>query len=112
MAFGVAASDAVAKALRQNIMLLEPVMKLEVSTPEEYLGPITGDLNSRHAEIRDIILRGKLRVVEALVPMARLFDYADKIRSLSKGRASSTMEPCAYAPAPDEVLQKMLNPEF
>lgn len=112
VAFGVAAADAVAKALRSNILLLEPVMKVEVSTPEEYLGPITGDLNSRHAEIRDIIIRGKLRVVEALVPMARLFDYADKIRSLSKGRASSTMEPYAYAPAPEDVLQKMLNPEF
>lgn len=111
-AFGVAAADAVAKALRQNILLLEPVMRVEVSTPEEFLGPITGDLNARHAEIRDILTRGKLRVVEALVPMARLFDYADKIRSLSKGRASSTMEPYAYAPAPEDVLQKMLNPEF
>jgi len=112
VAFGVAASDAVGKALRKNILLLEPVMKVEVSTPEEFLGPITGDLNARHAEIRDIMVRGKLRVVEALVPMARLFDYADKIRSLSKGRASSTMEPYAYAPAPDDVLQRMLNPEF
>ena len=112
VAFGVAASDAVGKALRKNILLLEPVMKVEVSTPEEFLGPITGDLNARHAEIRDIVVRGKLRVVEALVPMARLFDYADKIRSLSKGRASSTMEPYAYAPAPEDVLQRMLNPEF
>ena len=99
------------KALKDNITLLEPVMRLEVAVPEEFLGPITGDLNARRAEIRDILVRGKSRVVEAIVPLARLFDYADKIRSLSQGRASSTMEPYAYGPAPDEVLRQSMNPE-
>jgi elongation factor G len=112
VAFTAAAADAVHKALKDNITLLEPVMRLEVAVPEEFLGPITGDLNARRAEIRDILVRGKSRVVEAIVPLARLFDYADKIRSLSQGRASSTMEPYAYGPAPDEVLRQIMNPEY
>ena len=87
-------------------------MLLEVSVPEDFLGPVTGDLNARRAEIRDILVRGKSRVVESVVPLARLFDYADKVRSLSQGRASSTMEPFAYAAAPDEVLRQIINPEY
>jgi elongation factor G len=110
-AFQAAGADAVHKALRDNIVLLEPVMRLEVTVPEEYLGPVTADLNARRAEIREVLTRGKLRVVEALVPLARMFDYADKVRSLSQGRASSTMEPHAYAPAPEEVLRQLLHPE-
>lgn len=112
VAFTAAAADAVHKALKDNIALLEPVMRLEVVVPEEFLGPITGDLNARRAEIRDILVRGKSRAVDAIVPLARLFDYADKIRSLSQGRASSTMEPYAYGPAPEEVLRQILNPEY
>lgn len=110
-AFQAAGADAVHRGLRDNIVLLEPVMRLEVTVPEEYLGGVTADLNARRAEIREVIARGKLRVIEALVPLARMFDYADKVRSLSQGRASSTMEPHAYAPAPDEVLRQLLHPE-
>jgi elongation factor G len=110
-AFQAAGADAVHKAMKDNIILLEPVMHLEVTVPEEYLGPVTADLNARRAEIKELLTRGKLRVIEALVPLAKMFDYADKVRSLSQGRASSTMEPHSYAPAPDEVLQNLLNPE-
>lgn len=110
VAFQAAGAEAVQKALKNNMVLMEPVMKLEVTLPEDYLGPITADLNARRAEIRDIITRGKLRVVEAIVPLAKMFDYADKVRSLSQGRASSTMEPYSYSAAPEEVLQNMLNP--
>jgi elongation factor G len=110
-AFQAAGADAVHKALRDNIVLLEPVMHLEVTVPEEYLGPVTADLNARRAEIREVILRGKLRVIEALVPLARMFDYSDKVRSMSQGRASWTMEPHSYAPAPEEVLRQQLYPE-
>jgi elongation factor G len=110
VAFQSAGADAVQKALKDNMILLEPVMKLEVTLPEEYLGAITADLNARRAEIRELHVRGKMRIVEAIVPMAKLFDYADKLRSLSQGRASSTMEPYSYAPAPSEVLKNMLNP--
>ena len=109
MAVQAAAADAVHKAMRDNIVLLEPVMRLEVTVPEEYLGPVTADLNARRAEIQASTPRGKRRVIEALVPLAKMFDYSDKVRSLSQGRASSTMEPHAYAPAPDEVLRSILE---
>ena len=111
MAYEAAGADAVRKAMRDNIVLLEPMMKLEVTVPEEFLGPITSDLNVRRAEISEVLTRGKLRIVEAKVPLRKMFDYADKVRSLSQGRASSTMEPLAYAPAPDEVLNAMLHPD-
>jgi elongation factor G len=110
-AFLQAGADAVHKALRENIVLLEPVMKLEVTVPEEYLGPVTSDLNARRAEITEVLARGKLRVVLAVVALSRMFDYADKVRSLSQGRASSTMEPFEYRPAPDEVLRQLTNPD-
>jgi elongation factor G len=110
VAFQAAGADAVHKALRDNFILLEPVMHTEVTVPEEYLGPVTADMNARRAEITQIHIRGKLRVIEALVPLAKMFDYSDKVRSLSQGRASWTMEPKAYAPVPDEVLRELLGP--
>jgi elongation factor G len=111
IAFQAAGADSVHQALRDNIVLLEPVMHLEVTVPEEYLGPVISDLLVRRAEIDQQLVRGKLRVIEARVPLRHMFDYADKVRSLSQGRASSTMEPHAYAPAPDEVLHALLHPE-
>ena len=76
-----------------------------------HLGPVTADINGRRAEITQMLTRGKLRVIEALVPLRLMFDYSDKVRSQSQGRASWTMEPKAYAPVPDDVLQAMLHPE-
>src|SRR5439155_5696883 len=105
VAFQAAGADAVNKALKDNFVLLEPVMRLEVTVPEEYLGPVTADLNARRAEIEQLFTRGKLRVIEAIVPLARMFDYSDKVRSLSQGRAGWTMEPHAYRPAPEETLR-------
>jgi elongation factor G len=104
VAFVAAAADAVRQAFKDNVVLLEPIMHVEVATPEESLGPITADLNARRSEILQLGPRGKWWVVEALAPLAKLFDYADKLRSLSQGRASSTMEPHSYRPAPDDVL--------
>jgi elongation factor G len=111
IAFTAAGADAVHKALRDNMVLLEPVMRSEVTVPEEYLGPVTADLNARRAEIREVLVRGRLRVVEALVPLRLMFDYSDKVRSLTQGRASWTMEPSAYAPVPDDILRQMMNPD-
>jgi elongation factor G len=111
VAFQVAGSDAVHKALKDNMKLLEPVMRTEVTVPEEYLGPVTADMNARRAEITQVLTRGKLRVIEALVPLAKMFDYSDKVRSLSQGRASWTMEPKAYAPVSDDFLRGLLNPD-
>jgi elongation factor G len=109
--FQAAGADAVHQALKGNVRVLEPVMRLEVTIPEEYLGPVTADLNARRADIRQIVTRGKLRVLEALVPLARMFDYSDKIRSLTQGRAGWTMEPHAYAPVPEEVEREMFGGE-
>jgi elongation factor G len=103
IAFQAAGADAVNKALRGNMVLLEPVMRLEVTVPEEYLGPVNADLNARRAEIEQLFTRGKLRVIEAIVPLARMFDYSDKVRSLTQGRAGWTMEPHDYRPAPEDV---------
>jgi elongation factor G len=110
-AFQAAGADAVHQALRGNMVLLEPMMRTEVIAPEEYLGPVTADMQARGASISHMETHGKLSVIEALVPLARMFDYSDKVRSLTQGRASWTMEPKSYAPAPDDVVQQMLNPE-
>jgi elongation factor G len=109
VAFTAAASDAVNRGLTNNVVLLEPIMHVEVTIPEEYLGPVTADLNARRAEITEMLTRGKLRVIEALIPLARTFDYSEKVRSLSQGRADWTMEPKGYAPAPEEVVREILG---
>ena len=112
VAFQAAGADAVNRALKNNMTLLEPVMHTEVMIPEEYLGPVTADMNARRAEIREVITRGKLRVINALVPLAKMFDYSDKVRSLTQGRASWTMEPSAYAPADAETRRQMESGEW
>jgi elongation factor G len=110
-AFEVAGANAVNKALRENIILLEPIMYLEVTVPEESLGPVTGDLNARRADITEILTQGNLRVIEALVPLSRMLDYSERVRSLTAGRAGWTMERRSYGAAPDEVLRALLHPE-
>ena len=105
VAFEVAASDAVNRALKNNSVLLEPIMLVSVTVPEEYVGNVIGDLQSRRAEI-DLLEGGsRIQNIKARVPLARMFDYEDAVRSLSKGRAASSMEPHAYAPAPDDVVR-------
>jgi elongation factor G len=111
MAAQIAAADAVNKAMRDHMSLLEPIMKVEVVVPEESLGPVTADLSARRAEIQSSTPRGRWWVVEALAPLKEMFDYADKLRSLSQGRASSTMEPHSYGPAPESVLRAILEGE-
>jgi elongation factor G len=110
-AFQAAGADAVHRAMRDNIVLLEPWMKLKVTVPGEFLGSVTADLNARRAEIYKSQLDQRAGNVEAIVPLRMMFDYADKVRSLSQGRAASSMEPYAYKPAPDEVLHALLHPE-
>jgi elongation factor G len=111
VAFQAAGADAVHRALRNNVKLLEPVMSTEVTVPEEYLGPVTADLTARRAVINQVLPRGNLCVIEAEVPLRRMFDYSDKVRSLSQGRAGWTMEPRHYAEVPEEVVREMFNPE-
>ncbi len=81
-------------------MTMEPIMALEVVTPEEFLGNVQSDLNSRRAMIVDSDRRGDLCVVNSEAPLIRMFGYSTDIRSLSQGRASFSMEPCRYSEAP------------
>jgi elongation factor G len=105
-AFRAAAADALRKAAHEaGAVLLEPIMRLEVVTPEDYLGDITADLLSRRAEITEMLTRGKLKVIEARVPLEKMFGYSTAMRSLSQGRASYSMEPLEYAPAPASLLE-------
>jgi elongation factor G len=109
IAFRRAAADAFRKGLRQaGIVLLEPIMKLDITTPEEHLGDIVADLQQRRAIITHTQARGRNTVIEAEAPLATLFGYSSAIRSLSQGRASCSMEPTAYGPAPDDVFQAFL----
>lgn len=110
-AFAAAGADAVNKVLRDNMTLLEPMMHLEVMVPEDFLGPVTSDLNIRRAEIREVHHRGKMQVIESIVPLRAMFDYSDKVRSLTQGRAGWSMEPQSYAPAPADVVEAMINPD-
>jgi elongation factor G len=110
-AFQAAGADAVRKAMRDNIVLLEPWMKLEVTVPDEFLGAVTSDLNARRAEINKLENRDGICILGTIVPLSKMFDYADKMRSLSQGRASSSMEPYRYRPAPDDVMRGFLNPD-
>ncbi|MHC4176163.1 MAG: elongation factor G [Planctomycetota bacterium] len=104
LAFRMAAGDAFEKALRQaGVALLEPIMHLEVTTPEENLGEIMSDLQQRRATITRTHRRGKNTVIDARAPLANLFGYSNAMRGLSQGRATCTMEPSSYGPAPPEV---------
>jgi elongation factor G len=112
VAFEAAANDAVLKAMKNNITLLEPIMRLSVAVPDEYLGSVISDLSARRSSIERSESNGRYAEVEALVPLGKMFDYADKVASLTQGRASSSLEPHSYAPAPDEVLRSFTNPDF
>ncbi|KAA5538559.1 elongation factor G [Roseiconus nitratireducens] len=101
VAFRIAAGDAFDKALEQaGPVLLEPVMKVEVTTPEEYMGELVGDLQQRRAVIAATETRGEMTVITAHAPLKELFGYSSAVRSLSQGRAGSSMEPLGYQPAP------------
>ncbi len=109
IAFRTAANLAFDAALRAaGTVLLEPIMRLEISTPDDHVGDLIGDLQQRRAIIHDQQSRGHLTVIHAEAPLAELFGYSSAMRSLSQGRASCSMEPSTYAPAPDEVLKRFL----
>jgi elongation factor G len=108
--FRAAAIDAVRTALTDaGVVLLEPIMKLEVVTPDEFLGNIHSDLMSRRATIVGTEQRGDLQVISAEVALAQMFGYSTQVRSLSQGRASYSMEPLKYEEAPADVLESMMG---
>lgn len=103
-----AAAKAVSEGLEKaGCVLLEPVMKLEVVTPEEFIGNVQADLNARRATVVRTENRGRLWVIEAEVALAKMFGYSTQVRGISQGRASYSMEPLNYSEAPPEVLEKM-----
>lgn len=109
-AFDAAADDAVRKAFgRENMQLLEPMMKLTVTVPTESSGNVFNYLMARRGLVDRQDSDGRMSEIGALVPLVNMFDYADELRSLTQGRASSSLEPHSYAPAPDEVLRTFLE---
>ena len=84
-------------------------MRVQITTPEQYQGSVAGDLNARRGTIRGVEQRGRFSILTADVPLAELFGYSTALRSLSQGRATSTMEPHSYAPAPAQVKEQILR---
>ena len=108
MAFEMAARAAFREAMQKaGPRLLEPMMKVEVVTPEEYMGDIIGDLNSRRGNVSSMDQRGNARVVNALVPLANMFGYINTLRSSSQGRAQFTMQFDHYAQVPQAVAEEV-----
>jgi elongation factor G len=94
---------------RAGLALLEPIMKVVVVTPDEYFGPVSGDLASRRGNIVDSELRGVVRIITAEVPLSEMFGYTTTLRGMTQGRATSTMEPAAYRQMPDRLRDAVLE---
>jgi elongation factor G len=109
MAFEMAGSIGVKEALRRaKPVLLEPVMSVEVVTPEDFLGDVVGDLSGRRGRVEGIDMRGNARVVSALVPLAEMFGYATDLRSRTQGRAAYTMQFASYEPVSASVSEEVV----
>jgi len=109
MAFKIAGSMAFQDAAKKaKPVLLEPIMKLVVTTPDEFFGNVAGDLASRRGQIVDSEQRGVTRLITAEVPLSELFGYTTTLRSMTQGRASSSMEPCTYRIMPDRLKDEVL----
>ena len=98
-----------AAAVKASPVMLEPIMKLEVISPDEHLGDVMNDLNGRRGRIREIEAREGMQIIHVDVPLAEMFGYATTLRSLTKGRASYTMEPSHFETVPENVQESLLN---
>ncbi len=112
MTFDIAARACFREAIpKAGPRLLEPMMKVEVVTPEEYMGDVIGDLNSRRGQVQGMDSRGNAQVISAMVPLANMFGYVSTLRSMTQGRAQYTMHFDHYEQVPqaiaDEVRAKM-----
>src|SRR6186713_2885317 len=108
LAFEIAGRGAMREgAQKSGIKLLEPIMKVEVVTPEEFMGDVIGDLNSRRGQIQGTDSRGNAQVVEAMVPLANMFGYVNELRSFSQGRAQYTMQFSHYDEVPANVAEEV-----
>jgi elongation factor G len=108
LAFEIASRAALREALQKGgSVLLEPVMKVEVTTPEDYTGSVIGDLNSRRGQIQGQDMRGNAVVINAMVPLANMFGYVNTLRGMSQGRASYTMQFDHYEQVPSNVAAEV-----
>jgi elongation factor G len=108
LAFEIASRSALREALQKGgSVLLEPIMKVEVVTPEDYTGSVIGDLNSRRGQIHGQDMRGNANVINAMVPLANMFGYVNNLRSMSQGRATFTMQFDHYEQVPQNVAQEV-----
>ena len=108
LAFEIAARAAMREGLkRAGAKLLEPIMKVEVVTPEEYTGGIIGDLTSRRGQMQGQESRGNANVINAFVPLANMFGYISTLRSMSSGRAQFTMQFDHYDPVPSSISEEI-----
>ena len=111
-AFKIAGSMALQAGVKKaSPVLLEPIMKAEVVTPEDFMGDVIGDLNSKRASIQEMRDRGNMKVIDAEVPLAEMFGYATQLRSMSQGRASYSMEFSHYQAVPKNVTEQLLAPK-
>merc|ERR1719454_1974784 len=110
MAFEIAGRQAARKGLKEaGAKLMEPMMKVEVTTPEEHMGDVIGDINSRRGMVGELGERGNMKVVRAKVPLANMFQYVSSLRSLTKGRASYSMELESYEVVPPNVEKEIMS---
>jgi elongation factor G len=109
LSFEICARAAFREALpKAKPVLLEPIMKVEVVTPEDYMGDIIGDLNKRRGQLEGMDSRGGAQIIRAKVPLSEMFGYVTTLRTISSGRATSTMEPSHYAEAPRQVADEVI----
>lgn len=109
-AFKVAGSLAFQDGCRKGgVVILEPVMKIEVVTPEAFMGDVIGDLNAKRGQIEDVSDRSNVKVIRALVPLAEMFGYSTSLRSMTQGRASSTMEFGQYEEVPNNISKTIIE---
>jgi elongation factor G len=109
-AFKIAGSMAIKEALRRsNPILMEPVMSVEVETPEDYMGDVMGNLSSRRGHIQGLDDRGGAKVIRCLVPLSEMFGYATDLRSSTQGRATYTMQFSSYEPVPKSVAEEIVS---
>jgi elongation factor G len=109
MSFELCAKSGFREAARKaKPILLEPIMRVEVVTPDQYMGDVTGDLNRRRGMLEGMDSRAGAQVIKAKVPLSEMFGYVTQLRSLSSGRASSTMEFSHYAPAPNNIAEEVI----
>jgi elongation factor G len=108
MAFRMAGIEGMRKAMDQaDPVLLEPIMKAEIRTPEQFFGDVLGDVNSRRGHVQDVESFGTLQIIRAQIPLAETFGYTTDLRSMTQGRATHTMEFDHYEIVPGNIAEKL-----